>query len=72
VIVAVFSMGMMQMLPHNEVDMIGVRHLLVAAAVSVGVSDLVSSTLMRRSASGRVLSSNCDPVLVYVAIVHSV
>jgi hypothetical protein len=72
VIVAVPVVRMVQVPGDDEVDVIAVRHRLVAAARGVMVSGGVSGAGMPRRAGVGVGAANCKLVLVDVIAVHVV
>ncbi len=68
-IVAVFPMGMMQVAPDDEVDVIAMRDTLVATGWSVDVVPRVLGACVGRSAAARVRAAGREPMLVDVSVV---
>jgi len=70
VIVAVARVRMMQMTVDEVVDVIAVRHRLVTAAGAVRMGGIVGAAGVAGRACGRVRGTNCDRVLVVMAVVR--
>jgi hypothetical protein len=70
VVVAVIAVRMMEMVGHEVVDVIGVRHGLVAASLPVDVLVLVSVAAMIGRAALGVAGVGLDHVLVHVVLVR--
>lgn len=71
-VVAVAVVGMVQMAVHQVVDVISVRHRLVAASGSVGVIGTMPAALVTAGAGGRVGLIDTDRVLAHVLFVRMV
>jgi hypothetical protein len=71
-IIAVVAMSMVQVPIYEEIDMIAMRHLLVAAVRAVPVRLVVAAAAVAWRAGGRVLRRFRNRVLVHVVAVHVV
>ena len=69
-IVAVLAVRVMEMSAHQVIDMIAMRHCLVSAAWSVDVASFVRATVVARSAVGRIGASDCESVVINMAVVN--
>jgi hypothetical protein len=69
-IIAVFSVGMVQVSMNQVIHVIAVRDSLVAATGTMGVLRVVEATIMRRCAFGWVFVTHGDAVIIYVTIMQ--
>ena len=69
-IVAVLAVRMMEMSAHQVIDMIAMRHCLVAAVWSVDMAGFVRAAVVARSAVGRIGSADCESVVINMAVVN--
>jgi hypothetical protein len=72
VLVAVLAVRMMQVVAHQVVDVVAMRHSLMAAAIAMGVFGLVALTVVLGRAVVRVRGVHRDDVLVDVVAVGMV
>ena len=66
------AVRLVEVSPHDEVEVVAVRRLLVPAGRSMDMPGLVGATLMRGGAGCGIAAPVCDAVLVHVTVVNVV